>query len=192
MPTRPPHPTIPTPQQQPPGPLGSQTLEPNQCGIGAAKTGIANISAYSTAGVLYVDTVRPAECSGEIVRWEVCYRYGSESPNVTFLVIREGASNYRVSTRYQLPLSGIAEQQATCEYIEAMETVIVERGDLIGFYTDSVRVAFAPHDNSILSQYTPLQSSGGILGVNTLQQNQLQPIESAIAPLIRLIMSMCI
>ena len=131
-------------------------LEDGQCDIGAVNSSILSSSPlYADAGRLYVDFWQPAQCSGEVVRWEFCYisqmvrsgpgsRPNSDQNTITAVVLRRDTDaepgSYRIINVYDINIDGAKGSSegylTVSDYIDSEDGVFMERGDLLGFVCD--------------------------------------------------------
>lgn len=150
---------------------------------------------------LYLDLGRPAQCSGMVARWEVCFTAEGtprEAENIRLIVFRQSSegTEYRLSAQSGLQLVPTGDSEAaeiTCQSSEATEPVVVREGDLVGFASgDRIRVALSTSQTgSSFYEYVPLLQGGisGVLAIETVDQSQLQQLSQPIAPLIRVVVS---
>ena len=187
-------PAPPLPPDDPP--LGPRPLLLGQCAVGAESAQTSRLVEFADAEKLYVDVGRPAECSGVVARWEVCFRdLAAPAANVQIAVLRpQNSTMHRFSSVSELRLDpGDSEAaEAICQYLEATVDVVVEQGDLIGFMSsDRIRIALSTHSSRSLHVYTQsIQSQDGQLSsIGPVQQSQLRQLRQAVAPLIRIVIS---
>jgi len=187
-------PAPPLPPDDPP--LGPRPLLLGQCAVGAESAQTSGLVEFADAERLYVDVGRPAECSGVVARWEVCFRdLAAPAANVQIAVLRpQNSTMHRFSSVSELRLDpGDSEAaEPVCQYLEATVDVVVEQGDLIGFMSsDGIRIALSTHSSRSLHVYTQsIQSQDGRLSsIGPVQQNQLRQLRQAVAPLIRIVIS---
>ena len=193
-----PRPALPPPLPPDDPPLGPRPLLFGQCAVGAESAQASGIVELADAERLYVDVGRPAECSGVVARWEVCFSdQAARAPvtNAQIAVLRpQDSMIYRLSSVSELSLDpGDSEAaEAVCQYIDAQTGIIVEQGDVIGFIgSDGIRIALSTHSSRSLYVYTQsMQSQDGQLSsIGPVQQSQLQQLQQAVAPLIRIVIS---
>ena len=192
---RPPPPVSPS---NPGTPLAPRPLLLGQCIVGAESAQTNHIVEFANAGRLYVDAGRPAECSGVVARWEVCFG-GHATPmastNLQIAVFRPGNSEmvYHLASVSNLSLvPGEPEAaEAICQSHDATTEVMVEQGDLIGFVSgDGVRIALSTYNATRgLRIYIQNMQEGLLSSVGRLQLSQLQQLRQAVAPLIRIVLS---
>ena len=155
-----------------------QVLGDRQCDVGTVNTSVFNASRYADAGRLYVDFRQPAQCSGEVIRWEFCYivlmvqsgpgsSTSSDQNTITAAILRRDTEvrGYRVINVYSINVDqkrGSSEGDLTsCDFIDS-EDVFMEHGDLLGFVCgERVRIIFT----SSLGQGQPSSNSGGTIRV---------------------------
>lgn len=194
------------PQQEPPVvPSGSQPLLPDQCATGVDTVSLEIATGYAPTGTLYVDMGRRAQCSGSVVRWEVCYGVEPgtlpDSNHLQVAVLREEKRGMvqRIVGVYSLTAidadpETIGRTISRCTSATSVDLIEVEVGDRIGFISSgSSRVALMRDVNSYLYAYdnqlsqdssTPMLST-----TDTILQNQLHLVNQTTAPLIRVVMS---
>ena len=191
---RPPPPVSPS---NPGTPLAPRSLLLGQCIVGAESAQTNHIVEFANADRLYVDVGRPAECSGVVARWEVCFG-GHAAPmastSLQIAVFRPGNSEmvYHLASVSNLSLvPGEPEAaEAMCQSHDATTEVMVEQGDLIGFVSgDGVRIALSTY-NASRRLHVYIQNIQGLLSaLGPLQLSQLQQLCQAVAPLIRIVLS---
>ena len=145
-----------------------------------------------------MDVRRPAECSGVVARWEVCFG-GHAAPmastKLQIAVFRPGNSEmvYHLTSVSNLSLvpGEPEEAEAICQSHEATTEVMVEQGDLIGFVSgDGVRIALSTYNaTGSLRVYNQNVQEGLLSSVGSLQLSQLQQLRQPVAPLIRIVLS---
>ena len=197
----------PRPRPRPPPPvspsnpgtsLAPRPLLHGQCTVGAETAQTNSIVEFASADRLYVDVRRPAECSGVVARWEVCFG-GHAAPmastNLQIAVFRSGNSEmvYHLTSVSNLSLvpGEPEEPEAICQSHEATTEVTVEQGDLIGFVSgNGVRIALSTYNaTGSLRVYNQNVQEGLLSSVGSLQLSQLQQLRQPVAPLIRIVLS---
>ena len=197
----------PRPRPRPPPPvspsnpgtsLAPRPLLHGQCTVGVETAQTNSIVEFASADRLYVDVRRPAECSGVVARWEVCFG-GHAAPmastNLQIAVFRSGNSEmvYHLASVSNLSLvpGEPEEPEAICQSHEATTEVTVEQGDLIGFVSgNGVRIALSTYNaTGSLRVYNQNVQEGLLSSVGSLQLSQLQQLRQPVAPLIRIVLS---
>lgn len=172
-----------------------QVLGEGQCDVGIVNSSIFDASPqYTDAGRLYVDFGQPAQCSGEVIRWEFCYialavqsgpkssTRNSDQNVITAVVLRRDTTrgtqeSYRIINVYNINIDGArgsSEEYLTgCDSIGSEDVMYIERGDLLGFICgETVRIIFTRSESLFQSQ-----SSSGVgdtirvLNVSSMQQD---------------------
>ena len=167
-----------------------QVLGDRQCDVGTVNTSVFNASRYADAGRLYVDFRQPAQCSGEVIRWEFCYivlmvqsgpgsSTSSDQNTITAAVLRRDTEveGYHVINVYNINVDGINEKRGSsqgvstsCYFIDS-EDVFMEHRDLLGFICgERVRIIFT----SSPGQGQPSSSSGDttrVFNISSMQQD---------------------
>lgn len=192
---RPPPPVLPS---NPGTSLAPRPLLHGQCTVGAETAQTNSIVKFASADKLCVDVRRPAECSGVVARWEVCFG-GHAAPmastKLQIAVFRPGNSEmvYHLTSVSNLSLvpGEPEEAEAICQSHEATTEVMVEQGDLIGFVSgDGVRIALSTYNaTGSLRVYNQNVQEGLLSSVGSLQLSQLQQLRQPVAPLIRIVLS---
>ena len=167
-----------------------QVLREGQCDVGAVNSSIFNASRYADAGRLYVDFGQPAQCSGEVIRWEFCYialmvqsdprsSTNSDQNTISAVVLRRDTTgtqeSYRIINVYDINADGArgpSEGYLTaCDSIDSEDAMYMERGDLLGFICgERVRMIFTSSESLFQSQ--PSSSSGGTFRVFNISSMQ--------------------
>ena len=199
------------PAQLPPmPPPAPQPLLPNQCAMGAESSEPRGATGmYADPEKLYLDVNRPAQCSGVIVRWEVCFGMEGASPvpenkHLRLVVFRpENGGRYKVGPQTTLDLAPDADFEAaavTCRYIDidaAEDAISVSEGDVIGFVSSPrIRLALSTAESSTLYVYEHRPTSprrratvGNAIGGEAILQSDLELVGSTVAPLLRVVIS---
>ena len=128
-----------------------QELRERQCDVGTVVWSASTLRAlrYADAGRLYVDFGQPAQCTGEMIRWELCYTVIQSTPGpstsvvrdtITAVVLRRDAKfrTYRIINVYDINIDGADERTTernsmACHFIDSEDGVFIERGDFLGF-----------------------------------------------------------
>ena len=167
-----------------------QVLREGQCDVGAVNSSIFNASRYADAGRLYVDFGQPAQCSGEVIRWEFCYialmvqsgprsSTNSDQNTISAVVLRRDTTgtqeSYRIINVYDINTDGARGSSegylTACDSIDSEDAMYMERGDLLGFICgERVRMIFTSSESLFQSQ--PSSSSGGTFRVFNISSMQ--------------------
>ncbi len=201
----PPPPVPPTGDNRDPPllPPGEQPILPDQCATGADGVSLQSSIGYAATEALYVDMGRRAQCSGLVVRWEVCYSMEPgtlpETNSFEIIVLREENRGLvqRIVEVYSLVVidadpEAAGQTIARCTSAIPVESIPIQVGDRIGFTSSgSIRVALSKDDNSYLYQFTGQvnHDSRAVSTSDTILQNELQLVNQSTVPLIRAVMS---
>ncbi len=172
-----------------------QVLGEGQCDVGAVNSSIFNASRYADAGRLYVDFGQPAQCSGEVIKWEFCYIAlmvqsgpGSQSSSsdqnmITAVVLRRDTTgtqgSYGIINVYDIDIDGArgsSEGYITAcirNSIDSEDAMFMERGDLLGFICgERVRMIFTSSESLFQSQHgSGLGGMIRVLNISSMQQD---------------------
>lgn len=120
----------------------------------------------TTPGLLYVDFVQSAPCSGAIEMWNMCFWIDSNSRKasaITFFVIRHDKERkiYNIVNVNKLNVSlenhTSSELEPVCGRFEVKELILMEEGDYLGFMChDYLHIALThaqSGENSTLKVY---------------------------------------
>ena len=170
-----------------------QVLGEGQCDVGVVNSSIFDASQYADAGRLYVDFGQPAQCSGEVIRWEFCYialvvqsgpkssTRNSDQNVITAVVLRRDTTgtqgSYRIINVYNINIDGARGSSegylTACDSIDSEDAMYMERGDLLGFICgETIRTIFMSSESLVQSQ--PSSSSGGtirVFNISSMQQD---------------------
>ena len=171
-----------------------QVLGEGQCDVGIVNSSIFDASKYADAGRLYVDFGQPAQCSGEVTRWEFCYialavqagprssTRSSDQNAITAVMLRRETTqstqeSYRIINVYNINIDGARGSSegylTACDSIDSEDAMYIERGDLLGFICgETVRTIFMSSESLVQSQ--PSSSSGGtirVFNISSMQQD---------------------
>ena len=155
---------------------------------------IFDASQYADAGRLYVDFGQPAQCSGEVIRWEFCYialavqssprssTRNSDQNAITAVVLRRDTTqgtqeSYRIINVYNINIDGSRGSSdgylTACDSIDSEDAMYMERGDLLGFICgETVRTIFMRSESLFQSQ--PKSGVGDtirVLNISSMQQD---------------------
>ncbi len=135
-----------------------------------------------------MDTGQPAQCSGEVIRWEFCYIVVQSGPRsststdqsiITAAVLRRDMDiqgyQYRIINAYNINVDGARgsskKDLTACDFIDSEDAIFMERGDLLGFTCgERVRIVFT---NSLQGQ-PGVSSPGGMIrvfNISTMQRD---------------------
>ena len=128
-------------------------LEPNQCFLGVNE---AFVSFFKQNSSLFLNHLQPAQCDGRLVRWEFCHKYIE-----TLSQIRLGVWRPLIESESFLPIGENeifigprnithSKELLVCRVIDANITNPVRVGDLIGFITSEIFMAFADEKNNVV------------------------------------------
>ena len=167
-----------------------QALGFGQCDLGTINLSVvsqSSASRYADAGRLYVDFGQPAQCTGELIRWEFCFtvvQSGSGSvtssagqSTITMAVLRREAQTLRIINVYDINIdlsakgrSGPSEGDHTvCNFIDSEDAVFMEHGDVLGFVCgERVRIIFT--DSSLLQGQTGPGAMIGVFNISSMQR----------------------
>lgn len=179
----------------------SSPLQEKQCDIGT-RIDDANPSEYAETNLLYIDTDRPATCSGSVAAWELCYRTSGLDLSSTFnlLLLSKVMDGYDIRATYTITVEEADFEQRTdfvsCTYIQAMETVLISQGDYTGFICkNDIRIGFSPIQENVLSTLHVFNLSSiasteqQVLDINNVPTDKLQRMRSNVVDQFRIIIS---
>ena len=211
-----PQPPVPPPTENPVAeqPQGPLVLMAGQCSFGANSSLSGRTPTFADAGRLYIDVGRPASCTGEVIRWEVCYMVqGLGTSIISAAVLRYNVRlrGYHIEDVHNIEVGQLGDSETSesvCDYIESSEPLFLQKGDLIGFVCmDNIRIALGALPSGVsgtLKVYNiTIQDSGQeqqslrsrnqgsetLLGVESVGQNQLVTFGQNVTPLLRIVMS---
>ena len=189
-------------------PPGPQLLGSDQCVLGENVPTYASVSGLARSEILYVDAGTSVQCTGLVVRWEVCYSIvdttmATRTCALKMLVLRVGSTKdgveYEVVGLSELDAAPSDSEAAEprCAYLDSEgDSLYVKEGDIIAFISgDDVNVALSGTDTTQgrLFEY-PLElvtdGLSGVAALGAISQSQLvQTNITSGAPLIRAIIS---
>lgn len=179
-----------TPQNIPPPPLEPDILLPNQCYFGPENVDAVDESSegYADANALYLLANDPAECSGIIDSFDLCY-YITEvvsSYSIRFITFRrEYSSNIIAAYRkingdsmdIERDFANIESGEAFCDIVELDNVLSLSEGDVLGFITtQGFNVALMASDDRSVFRYVPSSDENEQQRKRSFMVNDLQSI----------------
>ena len=169
----------PTPSSQPfipllPLPTGSNTSGipfPDisgsvQCVMGVQEAFVAN---YNTSSAPFLNHGQPATCSGTINRWELCYQGSEQYSTITVGIWRREEGNFNLVVEEEFVIEPEIQSEIgefVCAVFGANVTEEVQPGDVIGFISENIFVAFSNRDiespDDVASNSTNTSSSNEV------------------------------
>lgn len=194
----------------PPPPLTPPPLLPNQCTFGEANTdSVDNADGYAKSNTLYVLASDPAECTGIVDSFELCYYTngaGETTYSVDLLAFRKVYSggdvqSFRklrsVSVELGAELVNSEGGEASCETVDLASHFRLREGNVLGFVAgDDLNIAFGASDDKGIYEYVPASenrrrelSSEDVSELESFSATELKQANNTAKPVLKIIMS---
>lgn len=129
----------------------------------------AFVTSYNTSATLFLNHGQPATCAGTVNRWELCYQGSNQSATITVGTWRpknEGIFSLVGQEVFTLEPETQSEiGEFVCAVFEANVSEEIQPGDVVGFISADISIAFSNRDIESPANDTNTTSSNEIIGL---------------------------